>query len=130
MHLLLSKLNHIPTITVSATIDPSSKAAIKATINYVKPIIKYLVFALGACVCKTSFTFLKDNERKAKAAFVKKVNAFVFDDEKNIELFGPLPNGFLTSIAITSLNEHAEKKRLSSVQGHEVPVSQQVDSAR
>ena len=109
MHLLLLKLNHIPTITVSATTDPSSKAAIKATIDYVKPIVKYLVFASGASVSETSFTFLKDNKRKAKAAFIKKLNAFVFDDEKNIELFGPLPNGFFTSITITSLDEHAEK---------------------
>ena len=49
--------------------DRLSKKACKSTLDYIKPLKKFLIFASGPTVCKTVFTTLTDIEQNIKVEY-------------------------------------------------------------
>ena len=70
MLLLLCLLMSLPdTITMLPLMDRLSKKACKSTLDYIKPLKKFLIFASGPTVCKTVFTTLTDIEQNIKVEY-------------------------------------------------------------
>ena len=102
--LLLCRVMNPPTIiTMPPLMDGPSKKMSKITLDYVKPLKKFLVFASGAAVCETAFTTLTDIEKKIEVEYRQRIEKFSFDDIDHIERFGPLPAGFNRDLALADL---------------------------
>ena len=102
--LLLCLLMSLPTtIATEPPTEGLSKKACKLTLDYMKPLKKFLVFASGATVCKTVFTTLTDIEQKIKVEYRQRIEKFSFDNIDNIKQFGPTPVDFSPDLAIANL---------------------------
>ena len=82
------------TITTLPLMDGPSKKACKLTLDYIKPLKKFLVFASGAAICKTAFTTLIDIEQKIEVEYCQRIEKLLFYNIDNIEQFGPPPVEF------------------------------------
>ena len=66
-------MNPPTTITMPPLMDEPSKKMSKTTLDYLKPLKKFLVFASGATVCKTAFTTLADIEKKIEVKYRQRI---------------------------------------------------------
>ena len=67
------------------------KVQLKATIDYVKPVKKFLVFGAGAAVTETGFMKAEILHEKVEREYRVRVETFLFGSPETIEQFGPLP---------------------------------------
>ena len=78
---------------------------IKGTLEYVKPIKKFLFFACGTSVTESVFGRITELESKVLSEYKTRAEGFVFDSPEHTDRFGPLPQGFLPEVAKDELKK-------------------------
>ena len=88
---------------------------IKGTLEYVKPIKKFLFFACGASVTESVFGRITELESKVLSEYKTRVEGFVFDSLEHTDRFGPLPNGFQPEVAKNDLRKEANGTKIYKI---------------